>query len=275
MKTRLLIIMALIYMALTFLIPYNKVLNLSWQNSVSIQEKLFITIYFGISLIGIMILATARKYPKIENILNNISNIKIVYTTSICLLIFTLILTYQNITGLWWAWLSFGLQICIILLTYIILKNKMLNYEAIMVGVAISSIGIGIWEIPYQWGLAITTFPSDMIVSKIASETLLELTPIIGGIGLLFIINNKYKFVNFNKLFYIFLFITIILYIGIFINGFHLDMYYDWDKSQYIYNQESFIDRFLHKGSKVTLALSLISLTLNINRSNKCNLKKQ
>lgn len=260
MKTKLLILFIFVYLALTFLLPYQKVLDLSWQSEFSLLEKSFGVFYFNITLFCLALMLVAKKYNKLENLLNKICSVEIIYSASISVLIITLFLTALNITGLWWAWLSFGLQVCTILLAYILLKDKMQKYEAIMVGVALASIAMAIWEIPYQWGLTVLTFPDNLIVEKIISEIQVQMQPLIGSFGLLFIINRKYSIIKFNKYFYTFLAITILLYIGLFLNGFHTDMFYDWGKQQYIYNNETLLDRLFHKGSKVTLALCLVSL---------------
>lgn len=250
-------------MLLSFILPINRDF-FAWQESSNTILYYIFQLFFGLTLYAFFVLILGNGYPKIAKFFNLICNKKVIYFICLTVLVITLILTALHIPGIWWTWTSFGVQICTLLLTYFILEKKIQPYEAIITGLGFAGIAIGIWEIPYQWGINIIYYTGqisqEIINNQLIYQTSIELPLIIMGILSLIIINRKYNIINFNRYFWILLAVTIILYVCWFLTGFQQEMLYNWETNQWEQSPMNMIVKSIYRASKVTLALSLISL---------------
>lgn len=250
-----------LYLLLSFLIPIARPFSQEWQTTMPLTlRSLLSSLFISISLLAFVLLAIARKYNKIANVLNIIANEKIVYSFSLIFITLALALTAINNGGLWFTPISLGVQTCTVLIVYILLKGRMQKYESIITGVAVSCLAMGLWEIPYQIGYVLKTYPQEITMQKIYYEIMLQAPLIIGSIAILAVINKHYNNIKLNRLAAVLLFITVGLYASWFLTGFKLDILYDWNANQYIAGNEDYLTKILHRGSKVTLALGIIGV---------------
>ena len=262
-NTRTIVIICLCYLILSFSLPIKRDF-LVWQAINDTTLAYVFALFFGFTLYSFGVLILGNGFPKIAKVLNQICSKKVIYPICFGTLGLTLVLTALHIPGFWWTWTSLGAQVCTVLLTYLILEKKTQPYEAIIAGLGLSGIAIGIWEIPYQWGMGFIYYPKwlppEALSAHIIYQTLIELPLIIMGILILIVLNRKYKIVSFSKWFWIFLAVTTGLYICWFLTGFQQEVVYNWDSQQWVQTPMNMIVKTIYRASKVTLALGLISL---------------
>jgi len=227
---------------------------------------------FGLSAYPILLIPLVNSYEKFRNRMNWFCE-KVVVKSLVLALIACLVLTAFHVVGWWWTWLTIGVQLCIPLLAYIILKNRAHPIEALIIGIGLMGISIGLWEIPYQIGLGYIWNQHqaiDTINQAVIREVAYELPFIIGGIIILAIYQDKYKLLSFNKWFWFFMSSTVGLYLTWFLTGFWVEMTFDIEADMFIQHPVNMTARTIYRASKVALALGLVALILK-KKGEACN----
>lgn len=253
------------YLILSFTLP--TVRNFFYWQATTGRETIYalFQLMFGLTLYPIPLIAVMEAYPRVRVWLDKFFHKQMVMSMGLFLLTMCLLLTYQQVAGWWWTWLTIGVQLCVLLLAYLVLERRVSPTEAVMIGIGLMGISIGLWEIPYQIGLKIyyeAYLPTHVLVYNLRREILIELPFIAGGVMILWIYHKKYKLVNFNKWFWLFTGLTIGLYTYWFATGFWVEMTYDWVNYQWIQHPIDIVAKTIYRASKVTLALAMVSLVL-------------
>lgn len=258
-----LIIFAAIYMVISFVSPTTRDF-FYWQartgkEFVSIAFQLM----FGITTFPLILELLNESFPIIKKTIDKLITANMVIYTIVFIMIMCLYFTAMRIPGWWWTWLTIGLQLIVIAATALALKHKVSPSTWLFAGIALMGINIGLWEIPYQIGLKLVWenyLPLRGLLMGMATEIIKELAFIVGGVILLAVLQEKYKILQFNKWFWIFLSATVILYILWFTTGFWVEMTYDWNTYEWIQHPVNYWAKLDYRLSKVTLTLAMISL---------------
>lgn len=251
------------YMLLSFTLPTTR--NFFYWQATTSKETIyfFFQLMFGLTIYPIPLIAIINTYPRAKAQLDRLLHKQVVIGTGLFLLSMCLLFTLQQVAGWWWTWLTVGVQVCILLLTYLILERKVSPTEAVIVGIGLMGISIGLWEIPYQVGLKLyheAYLPTQIWIYNLRREILLELPFIIGGVTILWIYHTRYKIINFNRWFWLFFGLTVGLFTYWFMGGFWVEITRDWVNELWIQHSLDIVGSTVYKASKVTLALALVSL---------------
>lgn len=253
------------YMLLSFILPTTR--NFFYWQATTGNEVIFVLFQamFGLTLYPILLIAIIDVYPRVKIRLDNLLHKQVVIGTGLFLLAMCFLLTLQQAPGWWWTWLTVGVQLCILLLAYLLLEKRTSPTEAVIIGIGLMGISIGLWEIPYQIGLKLfheAYLPAQVLMYNLRREILIELPFIAGGVAILWIYHRRYKLINFSKWFWLFLGLTTGLYAYWYLSGFWVEMTYDWINYEWVQHPLDVVASTVYKASKVTLALALVSLLL-------------
>jgi hypothetical protein len=255
------------FMILTFVYLYPREIDNAtplavgyYTNSISFyQSAIFLVIAFIMGYVS-----------KFKALVDKICDRKLVIIGGYIILLVTIILTFTGHTiCIWWTWFSFGLNIAINILAYIFAKKRVSNGEAFIIGVAISAIWRGLWEIPYQMALKAIydapQIPTDQLWQMVRYEIGIELPLILGGILILWYYSWKYKNLyhyNYKVIVFGLLYLAATLYW--IASGFSVEQIYDWVLKKW--TNDSYIDysaMAIYKFSKVALGLCCAYIIYN------------
>lgn len=218
---------------------------------------------FGMTLYALIFAVVMVVEPKTQPVLDRICGKKVIIGGGLSLLSVCLILTGLHVPGWWWTWLTVGVQVVTIMLVYLMLEHRIGYTKALIMGIALSGLAIGVWEIPYQIGLKLvyeSNLPSSIMFHNMAREVMIEFAFIIPAVIVLMLYNSKYGIVNFSRWFWLFLGLTVGLYVYWFASGFWVEMTYDWANYQWVQHPVDVVAKTVYRASKVTLALAMVSL---------------
>jgi hypothetical protein len=262
---KVLLISSLIYMALTFLLPIDKTgfnPSIGFKATDAFLSEYGEYIVFGMTLIVAIIISMESNIGKF---LNKLISIKWIHIASYFIMIVALVLFIFGIPGLWWSWITIGSFLVMILVTPVILENKIPKIDALLLGAGVAYFIMAVWEIPYLYGLwKYWEKPQGMPFHNIFISIEFYL-PII-AIGLftaVLIVMKNSKILKKNihiKLSIIFFAITIIGYAIWFIVGFPCNPYCDIKTGVWVATPFNYNINLLVRLTKVTANLSFLSL---------------
>jgi len=241
----------------------------NWQDK-SGQDTIGTMFYlmFGMTMYPIPFIFLMRFSKRFKAFMDYVLNRKLVIGAGMAVLFTCLLLTALHIPGWWWTWMTFGVQIAIVVLAVTLLRGRASNAESFIIGVGLMGISIGLWEIPYQVGLKLMheykLYDHDYIMRNMLREILIEIPFILGGIYIMLIYGKWLKIVNFNKWFFLFITGCIALYTTWFLTGLWVEI--NWvvvdDKWVWVQNPLNLTAKTIYRASKVALALGLVALLL-------------
>ena len=85
--------------------------------------------------------------------LNKLISIKWIYIASYSIMVMALVLFILGILGFGGFWITIGSFLVMILVTPIILENKIPKIDALLLGAGVAYFIMAVWEIPYLYGL--------------------------------------------------------------------------------------------------------------------------
>lgn len=253
----------LVYMVLAFALPGARDFYYWQTTSGRMAIRFLFEAMFGMTLYALAFAVVMMVEPKTQAVLDRICNKKVVVVGGLSLLAVFLALTGFHVPGWWWTWLTVGIQVATIILVYLALERRIGYAKALITGVALSGLAIGVWEVPYQIGLKLvyeSNLPSSLMFANMRREILIEFAFIIPAVIILWYYHSQYKIINFNRWFYLCLSVTVGLYAYWFLSGFWVEMTYDWSNQQWIQHPVDVIAKTVYRASKVALALAMVSL---------------
>lgn len=261
------IAVCLVYSTLTFLLPYRRVLW-NWTEDRPASTILFHTVSTYMAVIFIVPMIAIALWPNswFSKLADSITNRKLVVLTSYTILALCLTMAITQTTIVWFTFLSFGLMVTIVLLTMAVLKGRVKASESFIVGVAIVALWRGLWEIPFQAGQKyfydLPQLPAEAVLRLFANVLWVVAPLVLGGLAILMFYQWRYRLINFNKWFWIFMSAYVWMMILWVYTGFWLEKIYVWKIHWWIMTPDNYASLVIYKSSKVFMALGLVSLLL-------------
>lgn len=192
------------------------------------------------------------------------SNKTVVTVCYVAIMIVTILFIFKIAvpTGIWTSYyFVFGG----LLLVYSMMRKYTGDIQAFLLGVGLVCMMVGIWEIPYQWGMKLINdapqLGRDVAINMAWCETIKELPTILGGAILVVVVNIKNKILSVKPITVLLLLMYIYMVIYLVCSGFWTDLWYDWSSYSWVSSQHfDVLSMFLIKGSKAILLLFFISL---------------
>lgn len=235
----------------------------------SIISSAFVcSLYIPIYVIALMWFA---RNSKVKAFLDTVCSYNFITISGMIVLFMCVLLTVFHLAGFWWTWQSFGLQYLTVVTVFILVHKYIGNFNAVAVGIAISSISIGLWEMPYQavikmlYDVPQLSFSDG--ISMLTYQLEIQIPYIIGGVCIL-IWYYQFHLFRFNMLVLLFIGLLACGYLYWWINGFWIEMVYDWATFTW-HNQPLQYDvRSVYRMLKVIYpVIFIISLAHNYKRS--------
>lgn len=259
------IVFYLLYMIYYCTFLFRRTVPSNDDNALLTKTMFLIAISQAVPFMILSIISIYNPDSKLIVFLNKISNIKLITILGYPILFVMAIMPlFGHINGIWWTWTSMGLALAIILFTINIISNKVKPFDAICIGISISAIWQGLWELPYQFGLKLIYdapfLTNEILRQNLIYEVAVELPLIIGGI-FIFCMLNKYKVFNINRWTALFITLYLLGLIMWYAQGFWLDITYNWVEGHWQATEHwDRLSMFTYKSTKITLALTLISM---------------
>ena len=240
------------YLLTYFLLPIRRVIYEDWD-ATSWQASFF-QLHTWTPLLALTYYIIVPKKEALDRFLN-IGNLK---TIVLIVLGIFLLLSIFKVAGWWWTWLTLGVHLTTIILVADLVKSRVSNTKAVLLGIGITSIAAGIWEIAYQIGYYNFFNRADNIsVNHLITQVLFVTPLIIGGLAVLFALKVK---ITPNLLSVLFTLLGIITFILWVLLGFWVDIIYSWEQGKWVYTDYNYIQMVVYRASKSLLALGLILL---------------
>lgn len=250
-KSRVSIILFIIYIATTFIIPVRREIPVTQLNPI-IQDIFEIHFWFPI-LLAIFVLIRQKSPSLIA-----IAKVNVWNWIVLALLGIFLILTLFEVRGFWWTWISLGVHISTVMLIANATRNKLGDLKALVLGVGVASFAAGIWELIFQTGYYYKYDIPQGIPAIHLHAILIQLSPLaIGGLG----VAIAFWPPKLSKA-AVSLLLVSVLSIGYWVLGtMWVDIVYIWETGEWIRTDIYRGDQaILYRSSKATLALGLIGL---------------
>jgi len=260
MKKKILFASILLFMVLTFILPIEDKVShhLSGLAAFLVNPGQYFVIVFTLML---TVLLTNMK--GLSEYINKRINLKYIYILIYLVEIVTFTLFVLRVTEIWGTWSTFGLYAITVLSVPILLEKEIPKTDALFLGVGLVYLMIGLWEMPYQYGLwKFYELPQGETTMDVVNQIVFLIPFIILGCAIIsIIIVNNYKSMKFKWLLpAMFMAITVTGFIVRFANNFWTDMYYDLKTSSWIYTQINVGMLELARFTKVTLVLSCLTI---------------
>ena len=265
MNKKTLFISVLVFMALTFLIPIQKPGFTQPQGYSALFR--FLSDYGEYTILAIVLVLTIAicMESKIAKFLNKLFSIQLIYILSYIVMMSFMALWISRIPGLWWSWSTIGSFVLMILVTPVILKNRVSIIDALLFGTGAASFIAGVWETIYKYGLWKYYEKSQGMPFHNYFVTIEFMFPfIVVGviiIGLMILKNYERLKTMFNfKLATLFLGITTVLLVIWFASGFWTDGYTNISTGAWIVTKQNTVAMDLYRATKVTSNLTFLAV---------------
>jgi hypothetical protein len=280
MNKKTLFISVLVFMALTFLIPIQKPgFNIPHNYTAFFQFLSNYGEYIILAVILIMTIVICMN-EKADKFLSNMFNFKWIYISSYAVEIVFMILWISRIPGLWWSWSTIGSFVLTILVTPVILKDKVSKIDALLLGAGATSLIAGVWETIYKYGLWKYYEKSQGMPFHNYFVTIEFMFPfIVVGviiIGLIVLKDSKALMAQFKsganiKLSTLILAVTVVMLVIWFASGFWTDGYTNISNDTWVVTKQIDWAMDLYRATKVTSNLTFLAVIgfWNFKRINK------
>lgn len=257
-----------LYSACTFLIPIRRI-QMQWTTfSTGANTILGVVfqLHLGLPLYLIPVVAMLVAYPKfiLSRVWNCLFNYSHVLLVGSALVAACFLLSLARVPGFWWTWFTMGLYIGAVVAAVVLLDGKVSSGVAVIIGVGLVSLTIGLWEIPYQIGLKLQydapQIGTELAWAWIKSEITLEMGFIVGGAGLVFGVGSYLKCIRWSWITTGLFAIAVAFYVIWFATGFWVDVYYKWVDNIWVQSAPNTAAMMVYRVSKAATMLGFLSL---------------
>lgn len=265
-KQNKLIMSAAIYMALTFLLPIRRPIFV-WQDA---ESSMFTWIVnegqYYLMIFVIYIVAMTFNLKKFNNLMDKITQDKIMYPLGYFIMVSMLTLFIIKAPGLGWTWSTVGIHLMTVVLITVLLGKKIGSGRAFCLGTGFVFLIVGLWEIPYQYGMwKYYDLPQGYGIWSFYNQLRFMSPFVFFGLYIVaYILFMERKKLKYHKLVFIPLGYAVCSYLLWFATGFWCDIYFNWSINQWVHNDPNYLAMMLYRTSKVASAFIPIMLLVPI-----------
>jgi len=260
MKKKFLFASVLLFMVLTFVIPIEDKVN---RNLSGLAKFLVNPGQYLVMSFTLMLTVFISNIPSLRNYIDKHIKQNVLYILIYLAEIITFVCFVLRVTEIWGTWSTFGLYVITILMMPILLERVIPKIDALLLGIGAVYAIIGLWEMPYQYGLwKYWELPQGETRVDIINQ-IVFLAPfvLLGGFVIAIIIVNNFKSFKFKwKLPAVFLTYTIVGFIARFNTNFWTDLYYNVKAGIWVYTQPNVGMMALYRSTKVSLVLCFLTI---------------